>query len=162
MASIFSLPVVFVCENNQYASTTPASYALSVANVADRAAAYNMPGVIIEGDVVSVYCATLAAVARAREGKGPTLIEAKTYRWAGHFVGDPERYRSHDEVEAAKQRDPIHLLKTQLTALERGSPEEIERHWQEAQAEIDDAVRYAEASPLPSPEEALEDLYVSV
>src|SRR5215213_5824252 len=102
LAAVWKLPVIFFCENNQYASTTPASYALAIENVADRASGYGMPGVVVDGnDALAVYEATRAAVERARAGGGPSLIEAKTYRIKGHYVGDPERYRPRAEVEAA-------------------------------------------------------------
>lgn len=160
MASIWKLPIIFACENNQYASTTPFSYSSSVERIASRAAGYSMPGVTVDGnDVLAVREAALEAVKRAREGGGPTLLEALTYRLRGHFEGDPQRYRTKEEVEKAKERDPIVRLasfmrkKRLLTAkLEKEIQEEVAR-------EIEEAVRFAEESPYPDPEEALQDLY---
>ncbi len=100
MAAAWKLPVIFVCENNQWASTTPYMTQTSVENISDRAVGYNIPGVICNGnDVFDVYETTREAVERARQGGGPTLVEAKTYRIKGHFVGDPEMYRTKEEVQ---------------------------------------------------------------
>jgi pyruvate dehydrogenase E1 component alpha subunit len=162
LAAIWKLPVIFFCENNQYASTTSVSYALSVRDVAARAAAYNMPGVVIDGnDVLAVYEATSAAVHRARDGAGPTLIEAKTYRWRGHFVGDPQLYRSTEEVETHRAGDPI--LRHVGRLLEAGivGAGELEQLQREVAAEIEAAVEFGRASPRPAPESALEDLFAT-
>ncbi len=160
MASIWKLPIIFACENNQYASTTPFSYSTSVERIALRAAGYSMPGVTVDGnDVLAVKEAALEAVKRAREGGGPTLLEALTYRLRGHFEGDPQRYRTKEEVEKAKQRDPIVRL-AKLMRKKGLLTEKLEQEIQEEVAsEIEEAVRFAEESPYPDPEEALEDLY---
>ncbi|NMB17044.1 MAG: thiamine pyrophosphate-dependent dehydrogenase E1 component subunit alpha, partial [Firmicutes bacterium] len=108
MAAVWKLPVVFVCENNMYAVSTSTRESLAIEGVVERAAGYGIPGVQVDGnDVLQVYEAAREAVARAREGKGPTLLECLTYRWTGHTVGDPGLYRSKEEVEAWKQKDPI-------------------------------------------------------
>jgi acetoin:2,6-dichlorophenolindophenol oxidoreductase subunit alpha len=160
LAAIWKLPVIFFCENNGYASTTAASYALSVERVADRAAAYGMPGVTIDGnDVLAVYEATLAAVERARAGGGPSLIEAVTYRVKGHYVGDPEKYRPREEVELAQLRDPIRRYAQRLLddgLLDEHDLDELRRA---AEREIAAAVEFGRQSPLPAPEAALDDLY---
>lgn len=160
MASIWKLPILFVCENNQYASTTAMSYSTSVERIAIRASGYSMPGVTVDGnDVLAVREAAAQAAARARRGEGPTLLEALTYRWRGHFEGDPQRYRTKEEVEEAKVRDPILRLAAALRR-KRILPKELQDKIQnEVQAEIEEAVRFAQDSPYPEPEEALEDLY---
>lgn len=160
MASIWKLPILFVCENNQYASTTAMSYSTSVHRIAVRAAGYSMPGITVDGnDVLAVRDQAAQAVARARKGEGPTLLEALTYRWRGHFEGDPQRYRTKQEVEEAKGRDPILKLAAILKKkklLPKALEERIQR---EIQEEIEEAVLFAQESPYPEPEEALEDLY---
>jgi pyruvate dehydrogenase E1 component alpha subunit len=162
MAAVFHLPVVFVNENNCYASTTPVGYAVSVEDVADRAAGYGIPGVMVDGnDVLAVREATLAAVERARSGGGPTLLECKTYRWRGHYIGDPEQYRTKEEVAQWQERCPIRRFQAYLLergAIQRGDIEAISRHVEE---EVAAAVRFAEQSPFPDPEEALEDLFTN-
>jgi pyruvate dehydrogenase E1 component alpha subunit len=160
LASIWKLPVIFFCENNQYASTTAAGYALSVQNVADRAAGYGMPGVVVDGnDALAVYEVARQAVERARAGGGPTLIEAKTYRLKGHYVGDPEKYRPREEVLAAEGRDPIERLEQHLLASGLASQAEVAALRRAAEDEIEAAIEFGRAAPLPRPEEALEDLY---
>ena len=163
LAAVWKLPVIFFCENNGYASTTPATYALSVENVADRAAGYGMPGVVVDGnDALAVYDATREAVDRARAGCGPSLIEARTYRLKGHYVGDPEKYRPRDEVGAAAERDPIARLERRL--LEAGALTRVETAGLQraAEEEIEAAIEYGRSSPLPEPEAALDDLYAGV
>lgn len=160
MASIWKLPILFVCENNQYASTTAMSYSTSVDRISLRAPGYSMPGITVDGnDVLAVREAAAQAVARARKGQGPTLLEALTYRWRGHFEGDPQRYRSKQEVEKAKGRDPILKLAGTLRKKKLLSRELEERIHREVGEEIEAAVLFAQESPYPEPEEALEDLY---
>jgi TPP-dependent pyruvate/acetoin dehydrogenase alpha subunit len=159
IASVLKLPVIFLCENNHYAQFTSSSYSVSVNNVADRAPAYNMPGMIIDGnDVLAVRREVMLAVDRARSGEGPTLIEAKTYRWRGHFVGDPMVYRSEEELEAWKAYCPIKRLETYLLDGGSTTQETIANIWAEMESEMEAAVKFAEESPFPEPEEALEDL----
>ena len=108
LASVWNLPVVFICENNQYAESTPRAVHQKVKNVADRAAAFNIPGAVMDGmDVFDVYQKAGEAIDRVRAGGGPILLEAKTYRFWGHYVGDPQVYRTKEEVEEWRKRDPI-------------------------------------------------------
>ncbi len=160
MASIWKLPIIFACENNQYASTTAMSYSTSVEKISMRAQGYSMPGFTVDGnDVLAVREAAAQAVARARSGRGPTLLEALTYRWRGHFEGDPQRYRTKEEVEEAKARDPITRLAAVLRKKRLLSAQLEQRIRKEIQEEIEEAVRFAQQSPYPEAQEALEDLY---
>ncbi|MDI6600604.1 MAG: thiamine pyrophosphate-dependent dehydrogenase E1 component subunit alpha [Thermoanaerobacteraceae bacterium] len=162
MASAWRLPVIFVCENNQYASTTPYRTTTSVENIADRAIGYSIPGVVANGnDVFDVYEVAKAAVERAREGGGPTLIEAKTYRIKGHFVGDPEMYRTKEEVnEHFENDDPIKNFKSQVLRRGELTDEEMDDIDKRVADEIKEAVEYGRKSPYPEPEEIYDDLYV--
>jgi len=164
LAAIWDLPVLFVCENNQYAESTPVSKIMRVQNVADRAAAYGVQGVIVDGmDVMAVYDATHIASEKARAGKGPTLIECKTYRYMGHEEGDPWiTYRSEEEVEKWKNRDSINRFKKHL--IEKGIFTEDKANEIESDVKklVEDAVKFAEESPWPKPEEALKDVFVSL
>ncbi|MEJ5378111.1 MAG: thiamine pyrophosphate-dependent dehydrogenase E1 component subunit alpha [bacterium] len=160
MASIWKLPIIFACENNQYASTTAMSYSTSVPKISMRAQGYSMPGLTVDGnDVLAVREAAAQAVARARSGEGPTLLEALTYRWRGHFEGDPQRYRTKEEVQEAKARDPITRLAAVLRKKRLLSAQLEQRIQKEIQEEIEEAVRFAQESPYPEAQEALEDLY---
>jgi TPP-dependent pyruvate/acetoin dehydrogenase alpha subunit len=163
LASVWKLPVIFACENNGYAESTPVEYALSIENVADRGAAYSMPGVVVDGmDLFAVYEAAGLAVDRARSGQGPSLLECKTYRYYGHTVFDnPRTYRSEEEETQWKGRDPLKLFRARV--LEQGSLEEAEMDRIDQQAEqlIRDAIKFADDSPLPSVEEVYTDVYVS-
>ncbi len=159
IASIWKLPVVFVCENNQYAMSMAISRSTSVANVADRASAYGMPGVVVDGnDFAAVAEATFAATDRARAGEGPTLIESKTYRTRGHSRSDRNRYRSREEIEAWKARDPIARFEAEIMALGLASPERIAAIAAEVETEMTDAVAAASASPWPSVAEVTRDV----
>ena len=160
MASIWKLPVVFLCENNQYAMSTPVKKAFPIENIADRAAAYGMPGVVVDGnDVLTVYRATKEAVERARRGDGPTLIECKTYRWKGHSKSDQQRYRTREEVEAWKKKDPISRFRSMLIREGIITEKEAERIEREAKETIEEAVRFAQNSPEPSLEGIEEEVY---
>ena len=160
LASIWKLPVVYVIENNLYGETTHVSYAMNVPNVADRACAYGIPGKIIDGnDVLAVYEAVGEAVARARKGEGPTIVECKTYRWHGHYIGDPETYKSKEEVAEWKKRDPIPRFRKYLIENKVLAEEDANKIEKEISDEIDNAVKFAEESPLPEPEETLEGVY---
>ena len=162
LASVWKLPVIFACENNLYAESTPVEYALSVENVADRGAAYSMPGVIVDGmDLFAVYEAAGEAIQRARSGKGPTILECKTYRYYGHTVFDnPHSYRTEEEEQQWRARDPLALFRARV--LEEGSlnKEELDGIDQAAELLIRDAIKFADESPLPSPEEIYTDVYV--
>jgi 2-oxoisovalerate dehydrogenase E1 component alpha subunit len=159
-AGVHRLPVIFYCENNKYAISVPEAKQLACENVADRATAYGFPGVIVDGnDVLEVYRVFQEAVARARAGGGPTLIEAKTYRLVPHSSDDDDRsYRPREEVESAKQRDPILLFSAYLR--ETGIlTDELEREIQESvMKEVNEATEMAEKAPYADPETAL--LYV--
>ncbi len=160
LASIWRLPVVFVCENNQYAMSVPWTSASSVPNAADRAYSYNMPGLVVDGmDVEAVYDAARQAVDRARKGSGPSLIEAKTYRWYGHSRSDPRVYRTREEEAEWKRRDPLILFRGKL--LDRGlTQDQLERTEEYARAAMDEAQSFAlRESADPSPNDLLVDLY---
>ena len=162
MASIWKLPVIFVCENNGYAQATPVEYASSTTNIAGRAAGYNMPGVTVDGqDVVAVWEVAQTAVKRAREGEGPTLIEAKTYRYFGHHQGDDTlRYRLKEEEQAARDRD---CLKQFREAMEKEGPlklSDLDAIDAQNKKLLDDAVEFAKSSPLPEAHELYTDVYV--
>ncbi len=159
VASLWKLPVVFVCENNMYGLTVSAKKSTSVVDVADRAKGYNMPGVVVDGmDVTAVYEAAKQAIERARRGEGPSLVEAKTYRFLGHSRGDPAYgpYRTKEEVDSWKKRDPRLVLIKQAGL----TPEETERIDQEAEAAIAEAIRFADESPQPDIKIAFEHVYV--
>jgi len=160
LASAWKLPVIFICENNQYGISLHQSKHQNINDVADRAAAYGIPGVVVDGnDVMAVYEAVGEAVKRARAGEGPTLIECKTYRWRGHFEGDPQVYRSQEEIEEWKAKDPIPRFEALLAEMGVLTAEEAEAIKKEVAAEVEAAVEFAEKSPEPAPEAALEDLY---
>ncbi len=162
MAAVYRLPVIFVNENNQYASTTPASYAVSVRDVAERAGGYGIPGVVVDGnDLFAVREATLEAAARARAGDGPTLLECKTYRWRGHYIGDPEQYRDRGEVAQWRERCPIQRLQSELLSRGMVRQEEIAEISRRIDQEVNEAVQFAEESPLPDPDEAIDDLFTN-
>jgi pyruvate dehydrogenase E1 component alpha subunit len=162
LAAIWKLPVVFVCENNGYAESTPVAYHCSATDIASRAAAYEIPGVVVDGlDLFAVYEAAGEAIARARAGAGPALIEAKTYRYYGHFQGDMITYRTEEEVMRFRDRDPIAGAKAFIK--ERGFATEADLDAIDARvvAELDAAWDAAKAAPFPQPEDALTDVYVS-
>ena len=159
-ASILKAPVVFVCENNQYAMSTAVGRSTAVANVADRAAAYGMPGVIVDGnDFAAVAEASFRATDRARAGGGPTLIEAKTYRTRGHSRSDRNRYRSREEIEAWQARDPIALFEAEIVGLGLLSSDTVAEIAKEVEREMAEAAAAASASPWPSPLEVERDVY---
>ena len=163
MAAIWKLPVLFVCENNCYASTTPTTYACSVIDIATRAAGYNIPGVTVDGnDILAVRQAATNAIDRARRGEGPTLLENKTYRRRGHFEGDPQKYRDHAEVaEWEKKSDPINrfaILLRKKKILTKDLEDEIAA---KIDSDLKEAVQFAEQSEWPHPEEALNDMFVN-
>ena len=160
MAAIWDLPVVFVCENNLYAASTPIAKAFNIEDVADRAAAYGMPGLTVDGnDVVAVYEAAGEAIARARRGEGPTLLECKTYRLCGHSRSDPRTYRSKEEEAMWEEKDPIPTLGRRLKDLGLATDETLASIEQEVVALVDDAVAFAEESPPPEPADALEHVF---
>ncbi len=160
MAALFELPVLFVCINNQYASSTTFQQSVRIQHIADRAAAYGFPGVTAEGmDVLAVREATKPAIERARAGKGPTLLEFNCYRMVGHSRSDPANYRSKEEVEEWKKKDPIKLMREKLVESKVLNQKGLEELEEKVKKEIDDAVAIADQSPKPAPEECLEDVY---
>lgn len=160
MAAIWDLPVVFVCENNLYGLTGPAEEMLSVKDVAARATGYDIPGIVVDGnDVLDVYEAVGEAVKRAREGGGPSLIEAKTYRLKGHFVGDPCVYRDDEEVEMWRKKEPIKRFRKHLIKNEGIKEEELDEIDKNIDAELEKAVKFAKESPEPEIEVVFEDVF---
>jgi pyruvate dehydrogenase E1 component alpha subunit len=150
MAAIYTLPIVFVCENNQYAMSFPAEKAFKIPNIAMRAEGYGMPGEAVDGNqVLDVYQAVRRAVERAHRGEGPSLIETVTYRWRGHSKSDANRYRTREEIETWKEKDPIVRLERQMQAQSLLDPEQAASIRQQAQAEIEQAVAYADACAEP-------------
>lgn len=161
LASIWKLPVIFICENNLYAITTRASESLPIENIADRAASYGIPGIIVDGmDVLAVHEATKEAIRRTREGMGPTLIECKTYHFKGHGLGYWEAdFRPKEEKEKWYKKDPIPKFRSKLIELKILSEEEADNIGKTVKKEILDAVKFADESPEPSPGEVLENVY---
>lgn len=151
MASIWKLPVIFVCENNKYGMSTAAAYATAVPNIADRAVAYSMPGVTVDGNDFSAVAEALhIAIARARAGEGPSLVENLTYRWRGHSKSDRNRYRTKDEIEDWMSRDPIQRFRAELIAhgiIDEAGAEAIETSAKDAVAQ---GIEFAKAGPAPS------------
>jgi TPP-dependent pyruvate/acetoin dehydrogenase alpha subunit len=161
MAAIWDLPVLYVVENNLYAASTSVSLTMKVAHIAERAAAYGMPGQTVDGnDVLAVYEATRAAAARAREGKGPTLLELMTYRITGHSRRDPALYQPEAERKKALANEPIGRFGTWLVSEGMAKPADLEQIRNEVKEEVQTAVDRAIAAPEPRPEDALEDLFV--
>ena len=160
MAAVWNLPVVFVCENNQYAESTPRDVHQRIKDVAQRAMAYDIPGVVADGmDVFDVYQKTGEAIDRARTGGGPTLVEAKTYRFMGHYVGDPQTYRSKDEVEQWKKRDPIAMFRKRVVEEGKITAVELDAIDAAIAKEMEAAVQFARESPEPEVEAALQDIF---
>jgi len=161
LAALWKLGVIFVIEDNTWAISVPKDQATSIPKVADRAAAYGMPGVYIaDNDTVALLEAAGEAVARARAGEGPTLIEVETYRFMGHFQGDAEVYRPEGEVEELKEKDAIPRFRDHLLEEGHMTAEEAEALEEEARKAVDAAVEFARSSPFPEPEEALEKVFV--
>jgi pyruvate dehydrogenase E1 component alpha subunit len=160
MASIWKLPVVFVCENNKYGMSMDIARAMAVANVADRASAYAMPGHCLDGnDLAGVAAVAREAVERARSGGGPSLIECKTYRWRGHSKSDRNLYRSKEEIEEWRAQDPIRRLEDELKAHDRFDAAALMKLEEDAQREIDAAVEFARTCPDPDPKDLTRDVY---
>ena len=160
LASLWRLPILYVCENNLYGEFTRQDRHQTVRDVAVRAASYEIPGVIADGnDVLAVYRVACAAVERALAGEGPTLIEAKTYRHRGHYEGDMGAYRPPEEVAEWLARDPILVLGSRLLVEHGATQGDLDEVAVEVEATLDEAAAFAEASPHPAPEEALEDVY---
>ncbi|AVP63424.1 pyruvate dehydrogenase (acetyl-transferring) E1 component subunit alpha [Clostridium botulinum] len=163
MASVWKLPVVFVCENNLYGISMSQSRHQAIKDVADRGVAYNVPGIVVDGnDVFAVYEAAEEAIKRAREGKGPTLIECKTYRHRGHFEGDPCVYKPTEEQEEWLAKDPIPRFEKYLVENEILIEEKLKEVQSKVECEIDEAVDFANNSPYPELESVLEDVYTDI
>jgi pyruvate dehydrogenase E1 component alpha subunit len=160
MAAIWKLPVIFVVENNQYASTTPMEYSCAIGDLCTRAAGYGMPGEKVDGnDVLAVRKAAATAVERARAGEGPTLLENATYRMKGHFEGDPQKYRKTEEVESWGEKDPVERFARVLTKKKILTKKLAASILKEVHSELDEALAFAQDSPFPAPEDAMNDLY---
>jgi pyruvate dehydrogenase E1 component alpha subunit len=160
MASVFKAPVVYICNNNQYAYSTPLERQMAVENVADRAQAYGIPGEIVDGnDVFAVWDATQRAIDRARSGHGPTLIECKTFRMTGHSAHDDAGYVPHELFEYWEERDPIRRLERTLIESGVTTAAAIEKMQDEINHDIDENIQLVENDPFPEPEDCLKDVY---
>lgn len=162
--AIWKLPVIFLCENNLYAVTTPISKTAAVENIADRAAGYGIPGIVVDGqDVIAVHQAVTEAVHRARSGGGATLIEAKTYRYYDHAanLGRAFSYRTEEEIESWKKRDPIMLFKNRLTGDFKFKGSELEDIETAVKTNVEDAVKFAKDSPYPEAATAFDDVFAT-
>jgi pyruvate dehydrogenase E1 component alpha subunit len=160
MAGVLKLPIVYVCDNNCYAMTVSAECAMAIKDIAVRAAGYGFPGLAVDGnDVLAVYEATREAIARARRGEGPTLIECKTYRFLGHSIGDPQEYRTAEEVHSWKKKDPIQRLESSLKKKRLLSDSQVKETYRSVSEEIEQAVQFAESSPMPVFEDAQASVY---
>ena len=165
LAAVWKLPVVFVCENNGYGEFTPMQTVTSVRDIAQRAHGYNIPGFIVDGnDVMEVFRFASEAVARARAGEGPTLLECKTYRWEGHVVGEAAflgdgAYRPTAEVEEWKRKCPIIRFQQFLVSGGKVAKAELDRIESETAVELEDAIKFARESELPDPSEVTDDVF---
>ena len=160
LAALWRLPVVFVCQNNAYAEHTAFAHGTSVNHVADRAAAYSMPGVRVDGrDPAAVYAAAAEAIGRARAGDGPTLLEAETYRLGGHYFGEEPAYMPAEDLAAALDADPMRLFRDRLLAEGTASEEELAAVEAEVAARVDKAVSFAMESSFPDPVEIDRDVF---
>jgi len=159
LGAVWSLPVIYVCENNLYAVSTHQSHHQKVKDISTRAVAFGFPGISVDGnDPIAVYQAVAPAVHRARQGEGPTLVECKTYRWLGHYVGDPASYRPPEEVAEWKARDPVPRYERYLEEQGVMSAVEMVSVHEQVKEELDAAVEFARHSPSPQPEDALQDV----
>lgn len=159
-AGVRRLPIIFVVENNGYAESVPVALQTAVEDISIKAAAYGIPGVSVDGnDAIAVYMAAREAIDRARNGGGPTLLECRTYRWYGHSEIDPAKYRDPAELAQWKERDPIAAMERRLQSAQLWSEEwkkDLEANFNR---EIDEAITFAETSPQPEGEEALDEVY---
>jgi acetoin:2,6-dichlorophenolindophenol oxidoreductase subunit alpha len=160
IAGVMKLPIVYVCDNNCYAMSVPTTCSMAISDIAIRAAGYGFPGVVVDGnDLLAVYEATQQAIDRARKGEGPTLIECKTYRWMGHNFNDPALYRKAEEIEAWKQKCPVKRFEEHLKGCGLLDDVKVKDTYRSVKEEIEEAVHFAESSPLPYPEDTLLDVY---
>lgn len=161
LAMLWKIPVIFICENNNYAMGTSVERTSNVHDIYKLADAYEMPADSIDGmSPEAVHESVARAVKRAREGDGPTLIEIKTYRYKGHSISDPQKYRTKEEVEEYKQRDPIEMVKKTLLDNKFATAEEIAAIDKRVEQEVEESVKFAEESPWPDDNEVLKDIYV--
>ncbi|MGE8203747.1 pyruvate dehydrogenase (acetyl-transferring) E1 component subunit alpha [Heyndrickxia sp. NPDC080065] len=160
LASIWNLPVVFICENNLYGMSGSVKEMTNIQNIADRASSYGIPGKVVDGtDIIEIMNSVYEAVEKAREGNGPALIEAKTYRWKGHSKSDAKKYRTREEEAEWREKDGIKKFKELLIQEGLLTEEKAQALQQEAKQEIEEAVTFAENSPEPSLDSLLEDVY---
>ena len=160
LAAVWKLPVIFLCENNGYGISVPQWQSTSVEDIADRAVGYGIPGKVVDGnDVYAIDEAVSEAIERARKGEGPSLIECKTYRWYGHWTGDPQVYRSREEVEAWKLKDPVKRMRERMIADGVATAEELDAIEQAALDAVEKATEFALNSPEPDPATVMEDVF---
>ncbi len=161
MAMLWKLPVIFICENNNYAMGTSVARTSNVLDISKLGSAYDMPSASLDGmSPETVHDGVLKAVNRARQGDGPTLLEIKTYRYKGHSMSDPQKYRTKEELEEYKERDPIdHVLKT-LKEDYKVKDADIEVINERIKSKVEECVQFAEESPWPADDELLKDIYV--
>jgi pyruvate dehydrogenase E1 component alpha subunit len=161
LAAVWNLPIVFCCENNRWAEFTPQKIHTKLEDLSRRAEAYGIPGVTVDGDdVLKVREAAEKAVGKARKGEAPTLLECKTHRWFGHFAGDSQKYRDPKEIEEVRKFDPILRFQNLLLEMKHLTPEQVKKMEDQLRAEIDEAVAFAENSPVPGKDDVLQDVYV--
>jgi pyruvate dehydrogenase E1 component alpha subunit len=161
LAGVWDLPVLWICENNQYGMGTTIDRASAVPRMIDKATAYGMVGEQVNGmNIFEVYEATQKALKKIRDGQGPQFLEMLTYRFEGHSMGDPLRYRTKEEVEKWRGDDPIGILERHLIDEKMADKDELEKIDAAVEQELEEAVQYAEESPLPEPEALFEDIYV--
>ena len=161
LAAVWKLPAVYVVENNGWGEFTPTEFVVPVKDIAERAKSYAMPGLIADGmDFFDVHAKAGEAIARARRGEGPTLLECKTYRFAGHYVGDALAYRNKEKADAwIEQRDPLRLFETRVVAEKKLSSDDLRRVDGEVTRHIEEAVKAAESAPYPDASDLLTDVY---
>lgn len=161
LAMLWKLPVVFICENNQYAMGTSVQRSSNVVDIYKLADAYEMPADVVDGmKAETVHESVARAVKRAREKGGPTLLEIKTYRYKGHSISDPQKYRTKEELEEYKAKDPIGILLNTIKTNKIATDEEIEQINQRVEQAVAECVKFAEESPWPNDDEVLKDVYV--
>ena len=161
LAAVWKLPIIYVVENNQFGMTVPVWQSTSVENISDRAAGYGIVGMTVDGnDVNAVYDAFAQLKERALKGEGPSILECKTYRWRGHWTGDPEPYRTREEVEEWKtNKDPIKLFRAWLLEQKLADEKELDEIEAAAAKKMEEAVEFAENSPEPDPAHVLDDVF---
>ena len=160
LASVWKLPAIFICENNGFGISVPVKTSTSVKDVSVRGKGYDIPGVTVDGnDVYAVNDAIEKAIKRAKDGKGPTLIEAKTYRWRGHWTGDPEVYRTKEEVKEWMDKCPIKRMKAKMIADKIATEAELDAIEAKANADVEEAAEFALNSPEPDPKTVMDNVY---